>query len=151
MNKTGNIMYRILIIIALITLSGCQSVNSRGTFIDDNMIDQVRGKKLTKDQVIFSLGAPTLQPTYSPNKWYYISRNVRNKSWDEPNLIKQRIVEVIFKDGIVEDIIIHDSRHQKQIKISKDATISKGTEENPIQTFVKNFGRFNKTKKPKRR
>lgn len=151
MTKTGKNMYRFLIIIALIALSGCQSVNSRGTFIDDNMLDQVRGQKLTKDQLLYTLGTPTLKPTYSPNKWYYVSRNVRNKSWNKPKLMKQRIVEVIFKDDLVEDIIVHDSKYQPDIKISKDATISKGTEENPIQTFVKNFGRFNKTKKPKRR
>lgn len=144
-------MLRIIFVIAVFVLSGCQSVNTRGTFIDDNMLDQVKGQKLSKDELLYTLGTPTLKPDYSANKWYYVSRTVRNKAWAEPKLIKQRIVEIVFKDNLVDEVNVMDRKYQPNVPISKDATISKGTEENPLQTFVKNFGRFNKSKKGKRR
>ena len=144
-------MNRLLVIFLAIMLCSCQSVNTRGTFIDDAMIAGAKSQKMTKEQLLYTFGAPTLKPDYSPDKWYYVSRTLRNKSWDEPKLTKQRIVEVVFKGDNVEEINIMDRRYQRTVKISKDATISRGTEENPVQTFVKNFGRFNKTKKGKRR
>lgn len=144
-------MNRLLVIMLTLFLCSCQSVNNRGTLIDDNMINQAKAQKMTKEQLLYTFGAPTLKPDYSPDKWYYVSRTLRNKSWAEPKLFKQRIVEVIFKGETVEEINVMDKKYQKGIRISKDTTISKGTEENPVQTFVKNFGRFNKTKKGKRR
>lgn len=144
-------MNKLLALILTLFLCSCQSMNNRGTYIDDDMVAQAKSQKMDKEQLLYIFGAPTLKPDYSPNKWYYVSRTVRNKSWDAPKLKKQRIVEVIFKGDEVEEINVMDRKYQKHVKISKDATISKGTEENPVQTFVKNFGRFNKSKKGKRR
>jgi outer membrane protein assembly factor BamE (lipoprotein component of BamABCDE complex) len=149
--KTEIYMNRLIVIIIALTLSSCQSVNTRGTFIDDAAIDQAKNQQMTKDQLLYTLGEPTLKPDYSPNKWYYVSRTVRNKAWAEPSLMKQRIVEVVFKGDMVDEINVLDRKYQPSIPISRESTVSRGTEENPVQTFVKNFGRFNKSKKAKRR
>jgi len=139
------------ILVAILTLASCQSLNSRGTFIDDSTLDQMKNQKMSKDQLILNIGLPTLKPDYSPNKWYYVSRIVRNRPWSEPKLIKQRIIEVAFDGDHVDKIEVLETRKQPSFKISQDETISKGTEENAIQTFIKNFGRFNKTSRSKRR
>ena len=144
-------MNRAIVILLAMLVSSCQSLNTRGTYIDDDMVRQISSQKLTREQLVLNIGTPTLEPDYSKDKWYYVSRTLRNKPWAEPKLIKQRIIEVVFDGDIVKEINVLDSKRQKEVKISKDETISKGTEENPVQTFVKNFGRFNKKSHTKRR
>lgn len=144
-------MNKWILIAGLTFVVSCQSSTMRGAYIDDELIHQVSVKKMNKDGVRSILGSPTLIPDYSPNKYYYVSRALKNRPWSDPKLVQQRIVEVTFEAELVDNVRILDSNSQLFTNISKDTTISRGTEENPVQTFVKNFGRFNKTKKGKRR
>lgn len=146
-------MIRIVFLaISLFALSSCKTVNTRGSFIDDDIVRQIKSEQMSKEQLILTLGNPTLKPTYSSNVWYYAGRMVRNSSFYEPKLRKQRILKVTFdKNDRVQNIEVLDKKRQPNITISKDETISKGTEENPVQSFVKNFGRFNKKARTKRR
>ena len=51
----------------------------------------------------------------------------------------------------VEKVDITDKRPKNNINVELDSTVAKGTEESAVQTFVKNFGRFNKSSRKKRR
>ena len=97
------------------------------------------------------LGAPTIVPDYTPNVWYYVSRKVQDKVWSRPGIKAQRIVKIIFANNNVSKIEITDKRPKNNVNVARDSTVSKGTEESVVQTFVKNFGRFNKSASKKRR
>ena len=142
MNKIG-------ILLLVVTLSSCQSLNTRGVFIDDSKINQITSSPMSKEQLLLTIGVPTLKPDYSPDTWYYISRTLENKPWAVPSVRKQRVVQVTFNGDMVEDVEVIDNKH-KSLFISGKRTKVHGTEENPVQTFVKNFGRFNKAPKAKR-
>lgn len=146
-------MKRILfLVISLFALSSCKSVNMRGSYIDDDIIRQIKSEKMSKEQLVLILGNPSIAPDYSPNIWYYVGRIVKHSSFAEPVLRKQRIVKVTFnKKDIVEKMEVIDTKRQPKVIISQDQTVSKGTEENPVQSFVKNFGRFNYKERNKRR
>ena len=143
-------MNKIAVAFIALMLSSCQSMNTRGVYIDDNKINQITSQKLTKEQLIFSIGVPTLKPDYSPDTWYYISRTLENKPWATPRVRKQRVVQVTFNGDVVEEVEVIDNKHRANIFIAQSRTKVHGTEENPVQSFVKNVGRFNKPPKTKR-
>lgn len=146
-------MIRIVFLaIALISLSSCKGVNMRGAHIDDSIIRQIKSEKMTKEQLVLTIGNPSIKPDYSPNVWYYVGRMLKQSSFADPSLRSQRILKVTFnKKDRVEKIEVIDSKRQPNFTISKDHTVSKGTEENPAQSFIKNFGRFNNKARNKRR
>jgi len=143
-------MYKFALLILSFVLCSCQSLHSRGMFIENDKIAEIKSAKLSKEKLLALLGEPTLQPDYSTDTWYYVSRTVQNKTWSKPYIKKQRVVKIIFKDNHVSNVEVIDNQH-KNIDTTKDHTALQGNDESSIQSFVKNFGRFNKTSRSKRR
>ena len=50
----------------------------------------------------------------------------------------------------VQEIEIFNDTHSNDLRIVKEYTKSLGNDQNPLQQFVKNFGRFNKPKQTKK-
>jgi|GEM_PF-748804 len=150
--KGVSFMLKILFVLFCASiLSGCQSINNRGEYVEDAKLSAIEKNQVSKGQVIEMLGEPTIVPDYTPNVWYYVSRKVQDKVWSRPSIKSQRIVKIIFNGDHVEKVDINDKRPQNNINVERDATTAKGTEATAIQTFVKNFGRFNKSSRKKRR
>lgn len=140
------------LLIIFLFLSGCQSIDVRGQFVSDDAINEINTKKLNKDQVAELIGSPTYIPEYSPNNWYYIQRSQAKRAWFDPKVVEQRIVKISFKtDGKLIEAGLLSDVHEEDIVIEKNYTKTKGTEQNGIQKFVKNIGRFNKTTDGKRK
>ena len=144
-------MLRILLVLSIIVLSGCQSINNRGEYIETEKLMAIEKNHISKEQVIELFGEPTIIPDFTPDTWYYVGRKVQDKVWSRPGVRSQRIVKITFIGDSVDKVDISDKRPKIKVDVSTDSTVAKGTEENTIQTFVKNFGRFNKTTRPKRR
>ena len=91
------------------------------------------------------IGTPTYVPDYSKNTWYYIQRSLAKRAWFNPKVIKQRIVKVVFNgDKVQEAGLLNDSQNE-EISTQSSYTQTYGTQQNGVQKFVKNIGRFNKT------
>ena len=145
-------MLRILLVLCCgMVLSGCQSINNRGEYVDDAKLAAIEKNHVSKEQVVEMLGEPTIVPDYTPNVWYYVSRKVQDKVWARPSIKSQRVVKISFNNDKVEKVDITDKRPKNNINVELDSTVAKGTEETAVQTFVKNFGRFNKSSRKKRR
>jgi len=135
-----------LTITALFALSSCRTLDIRGQYVDDEALKQLENKKLTKFEVENLIGTPTIIPDYSEDSWYYIQRTLDRRAWLDPKVVEQRIVKVKFdKRGIIEEVTLLDDLHKDGINIISEYTKAYGTELNPMQKFVKNIGRFNKT------
>lgn len=144
-------MMRILLVLCVFVLSGCQSINNRGEYVAKETLEAIEKNHVSKEQVIEMLGEPTIVPDYTPNTWYYVARKVQDKVWSRPSIKSQRVVKITFNGNNVDKVEITDKRPRNNIDVDHDITAVKGTEESAVQTFVKNFGRFNKTTRPKRR
>lgn len=141
-----------LILLALFTLSNCQTIETRGQLIDDSLLPQLENKKLHKEQVTALLGTPTITPDYAPNSWYYVQRTLASRAWFAPRVIEQKIIKIKFnKKNMVEEVIAINDMHKENIVIVSDYTKTYGTELNGVQKFVKNIGRFNKTTDSKKK
>ena len=144
-------MFRILFISGLLVLFGCQSINNRGEYVPKETLLAIEKNHISKEQLLEMLGEPTIIPDYSTGTWYYVSRKVQDKVWSRPSIKSQRVVKITFNGDNVDKIEILDKRPKNNVNIDPEITPVKGTEESAIQTFVKNFGRFNKTARKKRR
>ncbi len=135
----------LLTIITLLILSGCQTIEVRGQFVSDNAVEEINNKKLSKEEVSNLVGTPTYVPDYTSNTWYYIQRSLSKRAWFEAKIVTQRVVKVTFnKDKVIEATLLTDMQNEN-ITTHNHYTKTHGTEQNGIQKFVKNIGRFNKT------
>ncbi len=138
-------LYKLIPTIFLILLAGCQSIDVRGQFVSDEAIKQINSQQPNKVELIALVGTPTYVPDYSKNTWYYIQRSLAKRAWFDPKVVKQRIVKVVFNgDKVQEAGLLSDSQNE-EISSQSDYTQTYGTQQNGIQKFVKNIGRFNKT------
>lgn len=146
-------MWRAIIVLFALSLTGCQSIDVRGQYVDDKQISILESKRLNKQEVIELLGSPTMVPEYSTDTWYYAERAMKRRAWAKPKVISQRVVMVKFdKDQRVTTVEVLNDKHSEDLKVVTEYTKSLGNEANPLQQFVRNIGRFNKSKAgPKKR
>ena len=143
-------MKKCLIILSLIGLTGCNTIDSRGQFIDNAQISALENKNLTKNEVINMIGYPTMTPDYTSDTWYYASMSLARKTFTMPKLRSDRVVKITFIGERINTVEVLDKIPGHGITVVEEYTRSKGTEINPLQRFVKNFGRFNKSSSKKK-
>jgi outer membrane protein assembly factor BamE (lipoprotein component of BamABCDE complex) len=140
-------MKRFLPALMLIILTGCQTIYSRGQYIDDNQLSALMQKNMTKEQVVQLIGSPNLVPDYTPNTWYYAQRSMGYKAWFKPKVVSQRIVMIKFDHDKTSEVEVFNEEHIKKIMVVQEYTKSLGNDKTNLQRFVQNLGKFNKTKK----
>lgn len=141
-----------LFVLILVGLTSCQYPVFSGTMISDEKIDTAINLKFSKNELEDKFGSPNIIPDYSPNTWYYIHRDMTRRAFFTPKVVSQRVVKVTFKNDYVDTIDVKDNEHNSDIKIVKEFIRSKGSEKNPVQEYLQNFGKFNKHgQKEKRR
>ncbi len=136
----------IISVVLLLILSGCQSVDVRGQFVSDSVVEQINIKKPNQEQLIDMIGTPTYVPDFSENTWYYIQRSLARRAWFDPKVVKQRILKITFAKNkkVSEAVLMKDSQNEA-VSANSAYTKTQGTEQSGIQKFVKNIGRFNQT------
>ncbi|MBR9909689.1 MAG: outer membrane protein assembly factor BamE [Gammaproteobacteria bacterium] len=94
-------VHRLLLILSLLALSGCQyfkfpgvyKINiQQGNIVTQEMVDQLK-PGMTQRQVRYIMGNPLVQDTFNPNRWDYIYTLIPAKG--EPT--KERIT-IFFED-----------------------------------------------------
>jgi len=138
-------LHKLVPTIFLILLAGCQSIDVRGQFVSDEAIKQINSQHPNKVELVGLVGTPTYIPDYSKNTWYYIQRSLAKRAWFDPKVVKQRIVKVVFNGDKVQEAGLLSDGQNEEISSQSNYTQTYGTQQNGIQKFVKNIGRFNKT------
>ncbi len=146
--KAKNVL---ILFLFTIILSACQSVDIRGQYVSDKAISDINNNHFDQYQVIDFIGNPSFVPEYSQNTWYYIQRSQTKRAWFDPQVVEQRIVKITFDQaGIAKNAELVEGGHMDNIALKGDVTPTPGTEENGLQKFVKNIGRFTKSSSKKK-
>jgi outer membrane protein assembly factor BamE (lipoprotein component of BamABCDE complex) len=141
-----SLIIKLSVFASILILTGCQTIDIRGQYVEDAAIAQLQTRTMTKAEVVNLIGTPTIVPDYTPNTWYYVQRSLARRAWFDPKVIEQRIVEVRFNNkDVVSEVLVLNDLQIDEIKSSSEYTKTYGTEANDIQKFVRNIGRFNKT------
>ena len=84
-------------IAAALLLAGCaQTRQHKGVVLDSQLIGAVQPGVDNKDSVQKSLGRPTFIGQFTPNEWYYVSRDVNQVAFRNPKVSKQTVLVVRF-------------------------------------------------------
>lgn len=92
--KLGGLM---TMTIAMALLAGCaQTRIHKGIVLDQQVANAIQPGVDNKDSVEKSLGRPSFVGQFTPNDWYYVSRDVNQVAFRNPRVSKQTVVIVHF-------------------------------------------------------
>jgi outer membrane protein assembly factor BamE (lipoprotein component of BamABCDE complex) len=85
------------IALAALFASGCATNHAhKGAVLDPQLISSVQPGVDNKASVTKLLGTPTLQAQFTPNDWYYLSRDTNQLAFRNPRVTKQSVLLVRF-------------------------------------------------------
>ena len=80
-----------------LALSACAGLRDhRGFVIDLTLADGIQPGIDNKDSVAKTLGRPSFTGQFSPNDWYYVSRNTAQFAFRDPKVVEQTVLHVQF-------------------------------------------------------
>src|SRR3954469_25941573 len=84
-------------IAAALMFVGCaQTRQHKGVVLDPQLISAIQPGVDNKDSVEKALGRPSFTGEFTPNDWYYVSRDVSQVAFRNPRVKKQTVLIVRF-------------------------------------------------------
>jgi outer membrane protein assembly factor BamE (lipoprotein component of BamABCDE complex) len=81
----------------LLLAGGCTRIRAhQGFLVDELIVNSVMPGVDNKASVEGSLGRPTFQSQFGPERWYYVSRDTRALAFGSPKATEQLLVTVQF-------------------------------------------------------
>jgi outer membrane protein assembly factor BamE (lipoprotein component of BamABCDE complex) len=82
---------------AALLLAGCAQIHQhKGVVLDSQLVAGVQPGVDNKDSVEKLLGRPSFTGQFTPNEWYYVSRDVNQVAFRNPHVTKQTVLMVRF-------------------------------------------------------
>lgn len=86
--------------LAALLVTGCASNRvHKGAVLDPQLVSSIKPGVDNKDSVQKLLGTPTFTGQFTPNDWYYISRDTNQLAFHNPHVTKQLVALVRFSPG----------------------------------------------------
>lgn len=80
-----------------VLLTGCAGVRAhKGSVIDPQLASAIQVGVDNKASVEKTLGRPTFTGEFTPNDWYYVSRDTHQFAFRNPRVAKQTVLHVRF-------------------------------------------------------
>ena len=84
-------------ILAAVALAGCSQIRQhKGIVLDPQLASAIQPGVDNKDSVEKALGRPSFVGQFTPNDWYYVSRDVNQVAFRNPKTTKQTVMIVRF-------------------------------------------------------
>jgi outer membrane protein assembly factor BamE (lipoprotein component of BamABCDE complex) len=84
-------------IAAAMLLAGCaQTRGHKGVVLEPQLIGAIQPGVDNKDSVEKAIGRPSFVGQFTPNDWYYVSRDVNQVAFRNPHVTKQTVFIVRF-------------------------------------------------------
>jgi len=139
---------RIFFVLALCGMglfaAGCTpTVAQRGNMLENYQFQTLKPGQSGRSDVLRALGSPTTQSTFDSNVWYYLGQKTEKRGILDPEIVQERIVQVVFdSQGVLESI--HDiDRGRMNIPYVREKTKTNGNDVTVMQQFFGNLGKFN--------
>ena len=88
---------RTAILAAAVLIAGCSQIRQhRGVVLDSQMVGAIQPGVDNKDSVEKALGRPTFVGQFTPNDWYYVSRDENQVAFRDPKVTKETVLHVRF-------------------------------------------------------
>lgn len=91
------VVLRTVAVAAAVMLAGCAQMRShKGVVLDPQLIGAIQPGVDNKDSVEKAIGRPSFVGQFTPNDWYYVSRDVNQVAFRNPRVTKQTVFIVRF-------------------------------------------------------
>ena len=127
---------------ALISLlAACEpTIANRGNILDADKLAEIKPGTTTREEVATQLGTPTQTSTFDDKTWYYIGRQTEQYSFLDPEVIKQKAIEIKFDDqGIVTAVNDLDLSNAQDVATVSRTTPTYGNDNTLIQQMIGNL------------
>lgn len=124
-----------------LTLASCApTVANRGNILDPDKLAEIKVGTSTREDVAGNLGTPTQVGTFDDKVWYYIGRQTEQYSFLDPEVLKQKAVEIRFNDeGVVSSVTDLDLAEAKDVQPIDRATPTYGRDDTFIKQLLGNL------------
>lgn len=125
-------------------LAGCApDVEKRGELPERSEIAQIHPGTTTRTEVASLLGSPSSTGVFDPDNWYYISRETKQISFFDPNVLDQQVYVIRFDgNGVVKSVEHKSLRDAEDVPMAPGATPAPGRELTFMEQVLGNIGRF---------
>lgn len=84
-------------ILGTVALAGCSQIRQhKGVVLDPQVAAAIQPGVDNKDSVEKALGRPSFIGEFTPNEWYYVSRDVNQVAFRNPKVTRQTVLIVRF-------------------------------------------------------
>lgn len=129
-----------LALLTLILAACAPTVANRGNILDADKLQEIKAGTSTREDVATKLGTPTQVSTFDDKVWYYIGRQTEQYSFLDPEVVKQKAVEIRFDDkGVVtavDDLNLSDAH---DVEMVDRATPTYGRDDTFIKQLIGNL------------
>ena len=128
-------------VLFVLALSACApTVANRGNILDSDKLVEIKPGVSTREDVANKLGTPTEISTFDDKVWYYVGRQTQQYSFFDPEVLKQKAVEVVFDDkGVVTAVTDLDLAAAQNVEPVARATPTYGRDDTFIQQLLGNL------------
>jgi outer membrane protein assembly factor BamE (lipoprotein component of BamABCDE complex) len=131
--------------LGMLALAACNMpTTQRGNLPKPDALEQIKPGVTDKQTVTRLLGTPSSTAAFDGNTWYYISHEIKQVAFLEPQLLDQQVVAVRFNDsGVVVGIDRKGLHDANAVTPNPNATPAQGREYTFLEQLIGNFGKFN--------
>lgn len=128
--------------LASLMLAGCITQQAhKGVVIDQQLVGALQPGVDNKASVEKLLGRPTYVGEFTPNDWYYVSRDTRQVAFRNPRVYKQTVLHVQFDQA---GNVVSKTESGKQLVLGLDPssrrTPTLGREKSLFEELFGNIG-----------
>lgn len=144
--KLGLARISTIAVVALLA-SGCASNRMhKGAVIEPQLASAIQPGVDNKASVTKLLGTPTLSGEFTPNDWYYVSRDTNQLAFHNPHVTKQLVMLVRFdQTGNVASVQRTGKDLILNVNPSHRATPTLGRKKSFLDELLGNIGSVNST------
>jgi outer membrane protein assembly factor BamE (lipoprotein component of BamABCDE complex) len=142
MVQTSRPMAALLVTMLALGASGCSRVPGHQGFIADApLVDAIQPGIDNRESVTKTLGRPSFVGQFTPNDWYYVSRNTKQLAFALPRPSDQLVLRVQF-DGAGNVVAVNRSGLEKVARINPegDKTPTLGRDRSFFEELFGNIG-----------
>lgn len=142
--KLGLVKVSTMALLGLLA-AGCASNRAhKGAVIDPELLSSVQPGVDNKDSVTKLLGTPTFSGQFTPDEWYYVSRDTNQLAFRNPRVTKQQITLVRFDPkGNVASVQNTGKELVLNVNPSKRFTPTLGRKQSFFEELFNNIGSVN--------
>jgi len=138
-------MKRILTLTIILALTACSAKVNNGGYVSDTPVkDQVTVGKTTQDEARALLGSPSMQSSFGPEAWYYVTDRQEAYAFLKPRVVQQDVTRIEFDTmGIVSKVETYTKKDGEDIRVASRTTPTEGHTLGFFEQLLGNIGRFN--------